>query len=42
MNIIILAAGQGTRLRPYTNVSVSKYDGESLLEDKLKLLDPAD
>ena len=41
MNIIILAAGQGTRLRPYTNhlpKCLVNIDGESLLERQIEII----
>ena len=41
MNIIILAAGQGTRLRPYTNhlpKCLVSIDGQSLLETQIAVI----
>ena len=41
MNIVILAAGQGTRLRPYTNnipKCMVKIDGQSLIERQIEVI----
>tara|TARA_B100000242_G_C42987166_1_gene458209 strand:+ start:185 stop:952 length:768 start_codon:yes stop_codon:yes gene_type:complete len=41
LNIVILAAGQGTRLRPYTNnipKCMVKVDGQSLIERQIEVI----